>query len=570
METQRRHARPYRPCRGQHTWCVEFWSRFFVFVFCVFLADLFPSPPANCLLANPYWQASADYLAGQDEAFQQGLVALKENRLEAALEALTTAEREHPADARVRNFRGIVLASLGQNAEAAAEYHEAIRMDPRMEDAYRNLGFLEWSEHQLESAREELERAVELSPGDSLAHYYLGRVQLDAQLYAQAFQELDRSRVPWPADAGFLIEAATGYIALGRQEQARKMLDQLATLPLSDAQSMQFASLLLAVHENDTAINLFRKLSNRKPADPAQWAQFDLALAYLLAGSYEKAADQAHACIDVLRRAGSEPAQAAPAWSLIGIAYARLGHSEQATNAFRQAATLAPRQEEPWLNLTRELMELSHYADAISAVQEGLASNPKSYALRLRLGAASLSAGRYAEAENVFRDLVTEGDPLPTGYIGLAQVLLRTGRAEEAASELTVAREKLGPNFLISYFRGLALGRAGKQLEAMSAFEEAVRLDPHSAEAHLSLGKAELALGRVSDAITELEEALRLSPGNPQARRLLSQAYRRAGDEKSAAKFSKAAAPAPVAVEGDLLGDFLLPEWQGPPGHKEE
>ena len=528
---------------------------------------LFPST-ADCLLANPYWQVSADYSARQEDAFQKGLIALKENRLEAALEELTIAEHEHPADPRVHNFRGIVLARLGQNAEAAAEYREAIRMDPRMEDAYRNLGFLEWTEHQLKGAREDLQRALELSPGDSFAHYYLGRVQLDAQLYAQAFQELERSHVPWPTDPEFLIQAATGYLALGRQEKTRETLDQLAPSLLNDKQSVQVAPLMLAVRENDRAIDLLKKLSNRPPTDPAPWAQFDLALAYLLAGSYGKAADQAHSYIGMRRTSGSELGETAPAWSLIGIAYARLGQGDQAVEALRQAATLAPGQEEHWLNLTRELMELSRYPDAISAVQNGLASNPKSYSLHLRLGAANLSAGRYAEAESVFRDLVMAGDPLSTSYIGLAQVLLRTGRAGEACSELAAARQKLGPNFLISYFRGLALDRAGKPAEAISAYQEALRLNPSSAEAHLGLGKTDLALARLSDATTELEETLRLSPGNVQARRLLSQAYQRAGDTKRAVKYAETATDPPPAAEGDLLGDFVLPQWQGPPERK--
>jgi predicted Zn-dependent protease len=90
-------------------------------------------------------------------------------------------------------------------------------------------------------------------------------------------------------------------------------------------------------------------------------------------------------------------------------------------------------------------------------------------------------------------------------------------------------------------------------------------LDPNNAEAHLSLGKTELALGRVSDAIAELHKALRLSPGNVQAKRLLSQAYRRAGQSKSAAKFAEASADAPLGSEGDLLGDFFVPHWQEPP-----
>jgi len=522
------------------------------------------SPYADYGCANSP-AGAADQVSGQADAFQKGLEALKENRLDDAFEELTIAERERPNDARVRNFRGIVLARLGKSAEAAAEYLESIHLDPLLEDAYRNLGFLKWTEHQLEPARAALERAVELSPGDSFAHYYLGRVQLEAQRYLQAIQELEISRVPLPADARFSIQIATGYLALGRGEDARKSLDHLVTLPLNDAQTIQVASLLLAVHENDSAISLIQKLSKRQSPAQARWAQFDLALAYLLAGNYEKAVEQAHAYTRSPPQGVSESSESAQAWSLIGIACAHLSQGERSVNALGQAALLAPGEEEHWLNLTRELMELNRYSEAISAVQNGLAANPKSYALRLRLGAAYLAADRYAEAESVFRDLVAAGDPLPTGYIGLAQVLLRTGRAEEAASELANAGQKLGPNFLISYFRGLAFDRAGKPLEAMTAFQEAVRLNSNSGEAHLHLGKTEFAIGRVNEAIAELQEALRLNPGSTQAKRLLSQAYRRAGDTKNAAKFAEASSEAPAATEGDLLGDFFVPQWQVPP-----
>ncbi len=508
---------------------------------------------------------AADQVSQQEDAFQRGLTALKENRLEDALEELSVAEREHPDDARVRNFRGILLVRMGKNAEAAAEYQESIRLDPLLEDAYRNLGFLRWTEHQLGSASEALEHAVRLSPDDSFAHYYLGRVELDAEQYEPAFHELELSHQPLPADAAFLIQVTTGYIALGRQGNARTSVEQLKKAPLSDAQSVQVASLLLSIHDSDSAIGLMQRLrENRSPA-PARWAQFDLALVYLLAGDDEKALEQARSYRDSLPQEVSKSTESAQVWSLIGIGYAHLNQGERSVNAFRQAATHAPGEEEHWLNLTRELMELSRYPEAITAVQSGLAANPKSYALHLRLGAAYLAAGRYGEAESVFRDLVTAGDPLPTGYIGLAQVLLRTDRAEEAAAELGDAEKKLGPKFLISYFRGLALDREGKRSEALAAFQDAVRLNPNSAEAHLNLGKTEFSLGQVHEAIAELQEALRLDPGNKQAKRLLSQAYRRAGDVKNAAKFAEASAEASVVPAGDLMGDFFVPQWQGPP-----
>jgi superkiller protein 3 len=453
---------------------------------------------------------------------------------------------------------------MGRNSEAASKYQEAIRLDPKLEDAYRNLGFLEWTEHNLEAARTHLNQALDIASEDAFAHYYLGRVQLDAKLYESAFQELDRSQVPWPADGDFLVQVATGYLALGRLDEARRTLDRLRTMPLPDAQAVSIAALLISAHENDVAIDLLRKLKTRMNSANGGWAQFDLALAYLLSADYAKAADQAQGLLKAQAAKGAIAPEAGSAWSLIGIASARLHQREAAVDAFRQACKLNASREEHWLNLTRELMDLNRYAEAISAVQKGLASNPSSYALYLRLGAAYLASDRYSDAESVFRQLTAAGDPLPTSYVGLAQVLLRTGRAEEAVSELTTAQQKLGSSFLISYFRGLALNRAGKAREAVSAFEEATQLNPNSSEAHLGLGKTELATGRVRDAVTELQESLRLDPGNVQAQRLLRQAYRRAGDERAASQEVQASAAKKSSPEAELLGDFLPPEWEFP------
>jgi len=525
-------------------------------------AQVFFLVPGTCFASQR--NSDASIRARESDPLQDGLKALQDNRLEEALRSLTAAEREQPSDARIRNFRGIVLVRLGRSSEAANEYRDAIRLDPRLEDGYKNLGFLEWTEHHLESARANLQRALELVPDDSFAHYYLGRVQLDASLYESAFQELDRSGVGWPEDPQFLIEAANGYLALRRQEKARDVINRLSTMRLSDPEVALVARLLLSEGDNATAIDLLRRLGERQnPAGP-RWAGLDLALSYLMAGNYEKAAAQSRMLLEVSQIAGAPAGEAASAWCTLGIAKAHLGQSVAALDAFRQASKLDSRREEYWLNLTRELMELNRYAEAISAAQEGLNSNPKSYALHLRLGAAYLSSDRFSEAESVFRQLVAAGDPLPTSYVGLAQVLLRTGRAEEAVSELADAGKKLGPNFLISYFQGLALNRAGRPAEAVAAFQNAVQLSPNSAEAHLGLGKTELQVARTNDAIGELEKCLQLSPGNVQAQRLLSQAYRRAGDTEAASRYSQEIAETEPAPQNDLLGDFILPEWQTP------
>jgi tetratricopeptide (TPR) repeat protein len=500
----------------------------------------------------------------EGDAFRRGLTALKDNRLDEALSELTEAERQHPQDALIRNFRGIVLVRLERNDQAEAEYHEAIRLDARLEAAYRNLGFLQWTEHQLEPARDNLKHSIELDPGDSFAHYYLGRVELDAQHYAPALRELETSKMPSPDDPDFLAQLAAAYIAAERRDDALKSLQHLATLSLNDAQALHVASLFLALHANEYAVATIQNLNQRAHAAQDSWLAFDLALVYLLSAEYEKAISQADRYNNALNH-GAAKHESPDAWTVLGIAAAHLNQQERSVNALQHAATLAPGDEEHWLNLTRQLMDMNRYTDAISAVRDGLAANPKSYALRLRLGAAHLAAGHYADAEVVFRDLVAAGDPLPTGYVGLAQVLMRTGRAEEAAAELAAAEQKLGPSFLLSYFQGLAFDRAGKPQPAMDAFQKAVQLNPNNPEAHLSLGKTELGLGRANDAISELQETLRLDSNNEQAKRLLSKAYARAGDARQAATVAEAPSNSSANPETDLLGDFFVPQWQLPP-----
>ena len=180
--------------------------------------------------------------ASTDEDFRQALVALKESHFDTALEKLAAASHRYPNDARIHNFLGITLTSMGRNDDAIAEYKNAIRLDGFLGDAYRNLGFLEWTGHQLTAATADLKRAAELLPEDAFAHQYLCRVYLDTGHYTQALEELNRSRAPVPSEPAFLLQLSAAYIATKRPADARNILKQLAVLSLTDLQYAQTAS----------------------------------------------------------------------------------------------------------------------------------------------------------------------------------------------------------------------------------------------------------------------------------------------------------------------------------------
>lgn len=411
-------------------------------------------------------------LVGFDDPFQRGLAALRQDRAQEAIEAFTAAEKMHPEDARIHNFLGVALMAAGNTKAASAEYLRATELNEQFEDAYRNLGYLEWATHEDDRARLHLERALALEPSDKFALYYLARVDIDD-------------------------------------------------------------------HEPAPALHRFERLGNR----------FDVALAYLYAGRYQDSAKAARGL-----------PLSADVSTIVGVAEAKLGNESAATAAFEKAAELEPGREEHWLNLSGELMGGSHYQKALADVEAGLRANPRSYALQLRLGAVQLALGDYSAAEKIFRDLVEAGDPLPTSVVGLAQVLLRTGRADEAVALLRSAEGRLGPQFVILYFEGLALDRSGDRNSALASFRRAVEANPESPEAHFGAGRLLLALGRAQEAASELETVLRLQPGNLAARRLLRVAHGRTGNKNlTLTPDTQNDDASPSAI-----GDFILPDWEAP------
>ncbi|HEX5482585.1 MAG TPA: tetratricopeptide repeat protein, partial [Terriglobia bacterium] len=406
-----------------------------------------------------------------------------------------------------------------------------------------------------------LTTALQLQPADSYARYYLGRVELQEGRFREALRDLEKSKLPWPGDADFLLRVAAGYVHLGQREEALKTATRLDGMRLSPAQTVSLGSVLAKLHENQKLLDLFERLERQNAG--AFWAEFDLALAEVISGhSHEAAA-----------RAASMAAQCKcwAASSLAGIAEARLGKHERAIAAFWESAKLDPRQEERWLDLTRELMGVQRYGQAIEAAKEGLRNNPQSYLLHLRLGAAYLSGGRYQQAEQVFRNLIAHNDPLPTSTVGLAQVLLRTGRMKEAAAVVAEAQKRIGNDFLLAYFRGIALERSGKPEEAILSFEDALRFKPQNGEAHRWLGEVEVEAGHASAAVRQLREALKLNPSDSQAQLLLGRAYRMARNPQAAAALAREVKPGALPKPGnDESQDFLMPSWQMPPSENPE
>jgi tetratricopeptide (TPR) repeat protein len=73
--------------------------------------------------------------------------------------------------------------------------------------------------------------------------------------------------------------------------------------------------------------------------------------------------------------------------------------------------------------------------------------------------------------------------------------------------------------------RGVALAKDGRLEEAIACFQQAIAVDPNSAESHLNLGVAWARQGKLERAVDSFREAARLEPNAPEAHGNLGLAY---------------------------------------------
>ena len=129
-----------------------------------------------------------------------------------------------------------------------------------------------------------------------------------------------------------------------------------------------------------------------------------------------------------------------------------------------------------------------------------------------------LRAGRMAEAERAFRDVIARYPELGGAHANLGLMLRNAGKHDESIAALERAVQASPKQPVFHNQLGVSYRHKGQFNKAREAYEQAIVLDDNYADAHLNLGVLlDLYIGDNTLALQHYERYLALSPAGDAA-----------------------------------------------------
>lgn len=188
-------------------------------------------------------------------------------------------------------------------------------------------------------------------------------------------------------------------------------------------------------------------------------------------------------------------------------------HSKQyprAVLAFTEALRLRPESAIAWQSLGFAHYYGKHYHDAVEAFQKAQQLNPTDAVASSNLGFTYLYVNRFQDAIVSFQNALQLDSHLPYAINGLCIAHALAKKPDDAVAACLRAAAGAPDSAVPHYFIGIAYLDLEEAEKALSAFREAVRIEPRTARIYIGLGFSCLRLKRYDEALKHFECARKL------------------------------------------------------------
>jgi tetratricopeptide (TPR) repeat protein len=404
--------------------------------------------PANMMQQEPAPPA------GKALTTEQEFTQLKEEELELVQEIMSNFAESDDSYMLMGNF----YRRHGNSEEAVKLWEKSLTINPKRYDAYRSIGQLALEKGEPDMAIKSWRKLLEINPDMPGVHSDIAHALIDAGEYKQAIVELEEEIKISPLSSHTSFMFAQSYLQLKEYDNARKYYETTIELEPKHTHAYHgLSTLYMRLKQPDQAqkyIAIFRDLKSkeldahmsRKPdviADLTSLRQ-GITKTYLEAEKIYRTKGNAKRVEELLIRASQlEPTNT--------ICIERLASLYRMTNRI---------------------------PDALSQFEKIRMMQPENPFCYLNIGILSIQLKRFDNAEKAFQKAIELAPKKSSGYRHLAHLYLRINRklveARKLAETATDLEATADNYFVLSW----ACDMNGDTASALSAIEEAIKLDP--------------------------------------------------------------------------------------------
>jgi tetratricopeptide (TPR) repeat protein len=475
-----------------------------------------------------------------------------------AREALMLVERARSNAPRARALTAYAaylgyLEELRFGADSARRARAQVALEelaPQADEEVMHLGLARAArsavQGQLARARHGAAAVLRAAPGNVDALVLSGELELRAHDPKAALSAWQRAAKLEPG-ARSSFGLARSYHAAGELERAREH----ATAALEKSSRHVGSKVLLADmswrKDRDEKRTLSLLEDVIKQAGAASVGE--LVQSYTILGDVNLSRSRISRAETAYGEALKIEPKAARALNGLGEALFRAGRYSEALARFEAAAQADPDDLSTKIGVAKTKLLLERVQDASEMLKKLRELQPKSAAVSYWFGQTRESSGDREQAEAAYRAAIEAGgdtEALVDSYLALALLQNQLGRGEEARKLLEQARAKLG-NTVAVHKAFAALATQQQQFAAaISAYEQALGIDPEDVGARFRLGVALRRDKRFEQAQRAFEQVARVDrdyPGLALERGLLFEAAGRSEEALKAYEGALARAP---------------------------
>ncbi|MCE1246877.1 MAG: tetratricopeptide repeat protein [Firmicutes bacterium] len=369
-----------------------------------------------------------------------------------------------PYNPEYREDLGMALYANNRIPEAISEMKKAATLDSTNLEYQKALGIMYEESDQLDMAVKQFQKVIQLDQKDAMSHGMLGRVYAKQGLLSMAIFQYQKALQLNPNSHLFHVYLGKAYAQQGKSAEAVEIFKRAIELApggqtakgsrILGKSYTELGRVYLEQGDLRKAMDVLKSAEENNPGDPRTLHY--MGLVYIEYKKYNQA-------YDYLAKALKLQPHNAEIMRDLAFVYSEKGDMTLALSAAKKSIMYDPANPEGYELLSRILLKLGNYNEAVNALDEGLKSCPEGidYIWWLKGGLAS-ERGEWDKAVFAYRNAIENNDEDWTYFKDLARAYEELGDYEAAMHEINNALSR-GPDERFEDLLRKDLGRLKKK-----------------------------------------------------------------------------------------------------------